>query len=258
MATKEPAGKQFSLIPVGALEQAIRLPPTQEILGLVDRRFDAALEKKDLRMVLALIEDLSQITQVAGLGLARTLYRLRESWNEFHHGEGEFEDEIFQMFGKDPLTVARYIGAWEVIQDAPEAQREPLKQRPIQDNIALWQYQNVHGKLTNEQLKAATQQPDTGSLRRYLGKLRGDEGEGRQLRWVLKRDGTLEAWSENNVTASGFIRRDAIDLSDPLRRRALFSLIAKLGVQVDGTIPKAEEAKDATRKSTGTKRSRKK
>lgn len=250
-ANKKPK-QTISLMPVGGLEQPIALPQAEEIVQRVDERFDLAVKEHDLRLVLSMVRDLDQAGRLAGLGLARTFYRLYHEWEKVYAGEGEFEDELYTQLGKDPLTVSRYIGAWSVIEAVESKEvRAALMGRPVQDLIAMWQHENAHGDLDQEQLVELSEEPDTTSVRRKLRKIRGENPDGKSMNFVLKRDGTLELWRGDNVTAMGFLRRDAIDLRDPLRRSGLSTLIRRIGCRVDGILPplrKPREKKKAKKK----------
>lgn len=235
----ERKGQEISLVSVGGLEQPIRSGPfLDKMIDQVNLHFKVALETKDIRPILQLADDLSHASQALGLGLARTFWLLQKHWRELYFGEGDFEDEVYLQFGKDPLTVQRYIGAWNVIENAPDEIADDLKTRPIQDLIAVSQHENAHGVLAPVQLQEISRQPDTISVRKVLQKIRGDPENG-MLQFVLKKDGTLEAWMGGNVTTVGFIRRDLVDLRDPLRRTAVNSIVSRARIQVDGILTSA-------------------
>ncbi len=84
----------------------------------IDSIVDEAIKEGTVEPVVNYIYNLRLISELAGKGLARFLYRVRQNWDKFIESESDdFKDYMSAVIGIHPHTVERYVGVAEKAED---------------------------------------------------------------------------------------------------------------------------------------------
>lgn len=202
----------------------------ERVLEDVSSLLDSAAKKADPDAAFRCVEQLAAAGQISGIAQSKALWTIRNKWRIFGASKTTaFEDETFLRVGLASSTVRRYVDVWDMfehwsLRECSPDTRTKLLSRPIGDLIALAQYQNEHGKLDAEQIDKVANATDTAELRKFLRIFKGEDPNSDSMTFVLRRDGTVEAWEKNNVVTLGFIRIDDEGMKEPLRKRAVEKL----------------------------------
>lgn len=125
------------LLVIGSLDQPI---PTDNdwVLKQIENIVEQAIEKNDPYIAINAFGQLYKVAKLAGLGLAKGLYLLKESWYKFNLDDETFKEMVYPKIGLHPATIDRYIETWEMLQTAaPEKVRGKLQQQNIKSLIPI-------------------------------------------------------------------------------------------------------------------------
>ena len=213
------------------LDQPTRLPQLSKVLDAVERNVNEAAKRGNPKLALTMLDHLNGIGRVSAIATAKTLWMMRDQWEEICPDADDFEYFLFHKQGSAPDTVRRYIDAWDTLitlETTSSNQFEALTQRPISDLIAISQYRNGHGSLSRSQVGELAAATDSSSVRKLLREFRGESDKNNHIEYVLEKDGSLIAWRDNERENLGFLRVESSE--DPpteLRQQALERLIRK-------------------------------
>lgn len=225
------------VVPSGGLDQPRRVPTMKTVLQQVDRGIAEAAKLGDSSLAFNVLEAMADAQAIGALGQCKTLWLMTHKWDKIAPGEGGLEELIFVRMGWERDTVRRYIGVWDMIRTfeigkVPESIVELVQARPISDLIAMYQWQNEHGRLTLDQLKQVAQAEDSSTMRGLLRKFRGAP-EYSGYGYKLRKDGSFEVWENGVMEVLGFLRVSEADMENPLRKKAMNRILKRLGVQVE-------------------------
>jgi len=217
------------------LDQPTPIPSLPMVLDQVDRIITQAITESKPEMAFQLASSFAQMNQVSGIGLAKTLWTLRQKWKELGQDRHDFESEMFMRLGKAPDTVRRYILVWEMFSWVDslldQDTRERLQSQPIAALIAMAQTMKEHGILTKEAVCELSKAPDEATVRKMLREYTGRGAPSTGVQLVIQSDGTLDAWEGGEVSHLGFLRISEEDMKDPLRSRAISRILRSAGIR---------------------------
>lgn len=234
------------LLEGGSLEQPIVLPNLTGVFRQVDSIVDYAVENASPDYALKYIGGLFKLRQITDEAAARAITRLSKRWASLGMTE-TFIDSAVRETGKQADTIRRYLLVGTMFDDMEAASMEmdlilALMGRPLQDQIAIAQAQQEHGKFKIKEFRRLAKAATTAEVRSTLRKLTGREAEdaeevpSKMLTIQVKANGNLEAWQNGKHTILGQLLVSPKDLKDPLRAKGISRLARKSQLVLDSGI----------------------
>lgn len=241
----EPTNKELALPHVGKRDQPIALPGLESLFDQIDRELEIAVEKESPENLFALAIQLNQVSQVAGIGLARLLWRMLEQWEALtgrdfpteHAKKLDFEQIIYTRIGRAKDTLDRYLDVGDMYakfqESIPVAMLKQIQERPISDQIAVAQNIKEHGALPRGAWREVAQAEDSAALRNALKEVRGKEVTGPDISFHVDGNGEFFAFVKRRRITLGFLRAGEDDLREPARQRAYERLKKRISLLED-------------------------
>lgn len=240
--------QKLSLVPASGLDQPVQVQNIVERVAQVKSAIEQAADNGNTDAAFNVVGNLSQLQQLAGIGLATALYQMRlraEDLELFGDDENlDMDDDValetafmatvFAKVGRAPDTIRRYIQVGKMLDELPKMSDDTktmIMGRQMQDLIAVSQYQNEHGKLSAKQWKKVADAEDNVAVRKTLREFKGEPENSKDLQIILRPDGTLEAWLDGQIEQIGFIRTRPEDLENTVRNKAVSRLKKRCRIQ---------------------------
>lgn len=229
----------------GRRDQPVALPNLPPLLQQIDHAIARAEEAGDPEPLFALAEQLNQIGQTAGIGLARLLWQMLTKWDTItgrsfpntRTKKLDFEQVVYTRIGRAKDTLDRYLDVGDMYakfqESIPDVVLRQIQERPISDQIAVAQNIKEHGPLPKVAWKEIAEAPDIAEVRNALKTARGKELSGPDISYHIDANGEFYAYVKRTRTTLGFLRADEDDLREPARQRAYERLKKKLSLQED-------------------------
>jgi len=194
------------LIILSGLDQSL---PTDNgwALQKVDEYINQSLSQGDVYIALDVCKQLRQVSQIAGLALAKMLYLIRDNWDYFDVEE-PFEDVAYEYIGLHSHTVDRYIKVWKMFADgvAPEE----LQQRSIKDLIPIANAVAQGYEITEDEWDKLEDAPDYSSVTRIVREdIKDQEPRRNALQLFLDSDGQITAMKDGFIHNVGYLHLDS-------------------------------------------------
>jgi hypothetical protein len=221
----------LSLLEITAsLDQPIPFE-TGDILANVDIVIEQAISEKDPEIVFSAGETLIKANRLAGIGLAKLAFTMKDRWDEFGINE-EFTDVASHYWQLAKLTIDRYIRVWEMFdkEQIPDIQKDRLLQRPMKDLVAISSMVASGFPVPEPMWEVLAEAPNNATVLQEIRDIKGVEPRGDPMIIHLERDGTLRAWRGGMGKHVGYLT-----LNDPDTdvEKAVNRIIDKVGIVVE-------------------------
>lgn len=193
----------------------------------------------------AAARELLDVQRLSGLAMGRLLYEMKDRWEhrwaELGIAQQRFEDQAHRELGLAPVTVRRYVTAWEKLQspNIPTEVKPLLLGRKMEDQVAITSTAKhmPQGDFTPGEWERIAKTADTHTLRDTLAELKGTERKNNTLVIWLRKDGTLQAKEGKGAYVTiGMLAINPVEgaaLSESKQKvatRALERIIASAGI----------------------------
>lgn len=180
-----------------------------------------------------MVNTITGLERITGVSKASTLWYISRGWSAFDIDDS-FYQLAFERSGLADDTIDRYIDAWDVVEKNRKVLDTPTLQsyieKPIEALIAVGQHAKEYGPPSKGQMKILINSADTTQLREKLNEFKGKKSSGKKgTQFVLRKDGTLEAWVNNEGLYLGYLDRSESPNAEK-RNRALASLFKRAGI----------------------------
>lgn len=194
----------------------------------IDKIFEQSLQERDIYIISKFIKQKTMQIKLAGWSLAKILYLLNTHWEEFEIQE-DFENLIMQEFGISNVTASRYIRAWSLFAEKkiPEQLQAEIQSRPIKDVIAIANTVKQGYELSKDDWENLAYSPDNKTVLGILRDIKGEEPRSNQLTIVLKRNGDLYAYQNDQSSFLGYFD---LGVLDDIKTKALERIINNTGI----------------------------
>jgi hypothetical protein len=190
-----------------ALDQPLPIQPLV-VLDKVEDVFAQSIKDKDPAIAFNAAKILIAATRIAGLGMAKLLFLMRDNWPQYHVPDN-FEDVAYEAIGLSKVTISRYIRIWEMFysKDVPPQIVENLQQRPIKDLSAIattW----AGYPIPDDKWEELAHAEDNSTVLEILREIKGEEPRKNSIILRLERNGTIRAWNRDQGHFVGYLNLD--------------------------------------------------
>lgn len=229
-------------MPNGGLDQVGVIKDAAKVIANIQAQVGNQIDEGHTDRAFEYLRYLNGVGRISGTGQAAALWKIKERWKPNGRDgvadpditNDEFAELVWTKVGYAQDTVKRYITAWDFMNEAYGRVKletwDRLVNRNITDLIAIGQYVKEHGKLSVAEINKLSLTPDLATLRDGLRKQAGDEKEKHPLgiRWMP--DGSLEAWSNDEVQIIGMLIRPEAGKPQSVGSKALARLVRRGGI----------------------------
>jgi hypothetical protein len=182
---------------VSALDQSLEVDGSEEeILKRVEELITQAIINKDVIAALNVPKQIIMVQKVAGLGLAKSIYMIKQNWEVFELDES-FDEYAMDWFGTHKATIVRYERVWRTLhseqaEDIPEKFKEKLQSLNLSSQVVVANIIEQGYELEEDEWKELSEQPDYHSINRTAREIKGKEPRAQSLQIWIEEDGTIK------------------------------------------------------------------
>lgn len=190
------------------------------IMDAVDVVVSKLYQTNDLHQVTNVLGTLDTIGELAGKAKARLLFGIHQWWLEY--GEGDFEDYIRTRTSLSSTTAQRYITVQTYLRSGEIP--EDVAVRPLRDLVPIAKTLSHGHTITRSQFNKIAKATSTREIEDVLRGVKNKPPRKNSLQIYWKKDGTIEAWKDNQPHFCGFLDKEAYE-TDPVVKQAIDRLI---------------------------------
>ncbi len=201
----------------------------EHLLSRVDEVVNEALEKGDPEIALSAGAELTKVSRLAGIGIAKLAFTLNDRWAEFEVAD-DFVNITSLYWGLSKLTIERYTRVWKMLttENIPKEVRDRLQQRPMKDLIAIGNMVAQGFPVPDPMWEIFAEAPNNATVLAEIRDIKGVEPKTGSMIIHMERDGSLRAWQNGEGIHIGYlaINEDGTD-------KAINRIIDKVGIVVE-------------------------
>ncbi len=201
----------------------------EHLLSRVDEVVNESLEKGDPEIALSAGAELTKVSRLAGIGIAKLAFTLNDRWVEFEVAD-DFVNAASLYWGLSKLTIERYTRVWKMLttENIPEEIKNKLQQRPIKDLIAIGNMVAQGFPVPDPMWEIFAEAPNNATVLAEIRDITGREPKKGSMILHMERDGSLRAWQNGEGIHIGYlaINEDGTD-------KAINRIIDKVGIVVE-------------------------
>jgi len=168
----------------------------EEILERVEKLINKAIEEKDVIKALDIPKQIIMVQKVAGLGLAKAIYMIKNNWDAFELDES-FDEYAMEWFGSHKATITRYERVWRTLHsdqadNIPEKAKEKLQSMNLSSQVVVANIIEQGYELDDNEWKELSEQPDYHSVNRIARDIKGKDPRSQSLQIWIEEDGTIK------------------------------------------------------------------
>ena len=178
-------------------------------LDKVDEYVQHSLDEHNVYIALDVCKQLREVSQIAGLALAKMLYLVKTNWQEYGIEE-PFEEVSYEYVGLHHHTVERYIKVWGMFAEniAPVS----LQQRNIRDLIPIANAVAQGYEITDNEWGKLSDAPDYSTVSRIVREdIKDKEPRKNALQLFLDTDGYITALKDGMTYSVGYLNINSDD-----------------------------------------------
>ena len=186
---------------------------TEWIEQKVDEIINKSLEEHDVFIALNACKELTTVSKLSGLGLAKFLYLIKKNWHKYNVEEN-FDDVVYAYIGVHEHTVDRYVKVYELITEyAPPEVAPTLKQYNMNMLIPIANAVAEGFDVSEKQWEKILEAPDANAISTIVREEIKEIPPRKSLLLIVfhKSDGTIWAWQNNTRHYAGKLEVDAED-----------------------------------------------
>lgn len=216
------------LLVIGSLDQPI---PTDNdwVLRQIESIVQQAIEKGDPYIAINAFGQLYAVAKLAGLGLAKGLYLLKESWHKFGLDEETFKEMVYPKIGLHSATIDRYIETWKMLQTAaPKEVRDRLQQQNIKSLIPIAKAVKQGYDINAAEWEELADAPDFATVAQIVREdIKNKPPRKGSLTLVIDNIGTIWAYHEGDKKFIGSLE---VSDDDDAVQKAIERIISNSGI----------------------------
>ncbi len=215
------------LLILNGLDQSLSVDDSG-ILEQVTNIVAESLEQKDPYIALKFGANLIMASQLAGMGLAKLFYLMRENWDNYGR-EDDFDEVAYDYVGRTKSTVDKYVRVWEMYEQdlIPEELSSEIRQKNIKDQIPIASLLSQGYEPDEDEWQDLADAPDNSSVLAKVREIKGTAPRKGALLIYLTPDGTLQAEQQGKVEYVGYLN---IDEEGEIKQKAIQRLLKSAGV----------------------------
>jgi len=186
---------------------------TEWIEQKVDEIINKSLEEHDVFIALNACKELTTVSKLSGLGLAKFLYLIKKNWHKYNVEEN-FDDVVYAYIGVHKHTVDRYVKVYELIAEyAPSEVAPTLKQYNMNMLIPIANAVAEGFDVSEKQWEKILEAPDANAISTIVREEIKEIPPRKSLLLIVfhESDGTIWAWQNNTRHYVGKLEVDAED-----------------------------------------------
>ena len=213
----------------GSLDQSLKTD-TSWVFKQIDKKIAESVKQRSSIIALNICRELKAVGQVAGLGLAKTLYEIKQNWENYDDVGDNFEDTVTDYAGLHIHTVERYLKVWQMKQDnvVPEKLQKDIFDRNIKEIIPIANTLSQGYEIDKDEWEELAIAPDHSTVSSICRDIKGQPPRKSALQIVMDRDGTLQAIQGGQVEHVGFLNVE--DIESEIAQKAIARLISSGGI----------------------------
>jgi len=216
------------LMLISSFDQSVSAD-TSWVFDQIDQKIRESVEKRSAFIALNICRELKAVGQVAGLGLAKTLYQIKQNWENYDDVGDNFEDTISDYAGINVRTVERYIRVWKMKEDniVPKELEKDIFDRNIKEIIPIANAINQGYEIEDDEWQELADAPDLNTVGGIMRDIKGQPPRKSALQIVMDRDGTLNAIQAGEFGYVGFLN---VDEDNEVAQKAIARLVSSGGI----------------------------
>jgi len=178
---------------------------------------------------LNICRELKAVGQVAGIGLAKTLYQIKQNWENYDDVGDNFEETVADYAGIGISTVERYLRVWDMKEKriVPEELEDEIFNRNIKEIIPIANAVDQGYEIEDDEWEDLANSPDYNSVSSVVRDIKGKPPRKSALQITLDREGNLYAMKAGEVAYIGFL---SLDEENEVAQKAIARLISSGGI----------------------------
>jgi hypothetical protein len=195
---------------ISPLDQSLDIDGSEEeILTRVEELINKAIEERDVISALNVPRQIIMVQKVAGLGLAKSIYMIKQNWEVFELDES-FDEYAMDWFGAHKATITRYERVWrnlhsETSNTIPEDAKDKLRSMNLSSQIVVANIIDQGYDLEEDEWKELSEQPDYHSVSRIAREIKGKEPRSQSLQIWIEEDGTIKCSKGGGIYYVGWL-----------------------------------------------------
>jgi len=185
---------------------------------IILQRIDEAINQaQTVDEALLVVEQLVVISELSGLGLAKSLYEIKKKFNVD-------EDYIYERVGKHKTTVQNYIRIWKMFAEKliPDEYMEAIQSRNIKDLVPIANALEQGYEFTDSIWEDIAQAPNFNTVSKVVReKVKGEEGRTNLLTIMLKSNGDIIGYKNGEQYFGGHLVMDNQEVITQIRERII-------------------------------------
>jgi len=195
------------------------------VLEQVELSIQRGIKQKNALIPLNVCKQLIEVTQLAGLGLAKTFYLLEKNWDKFET-DGEFDEIAYEYLGKHSHTVERYVKVWRMFDEniAPKK----LQQKSIGELIPIGNAIAQGYEISDDQWEELSEAPDPRTVRKIIREdVKHQDPRKSALQLFLTEEGSITVIKAGEIDFAGSLN---IQSESPIVQQAIERIIKNSGM----------------------------
>lgn len=189
-----------------------------DMRSLILQRIDTAIQEADnVDDALLVVEQLIVISELSGLGLAKSLYEIKK---RFHVDD----DYIYERVGKHKNTVQNYIRIWKMFAEKliPEEYFDDIQSRNIKDLVPIANAIEQGYEFTDKDWKDIVHAPNFNTVSKVIREqVKGEDGRINLLTIMLKPNGDIIGYKNGEQYYGGHLAMDSTEVVTQMRERII-------------------------------------
>lgn len=215
------------LMVVSPLDQAL----DTDNIGFLDRikqTVQESVEKKDISIIMGVLDSMVKASKMSGLGLACGLYYINKNWETFGIDD-DFVDYVYVVLGLHRHTTDRYIDVWSMYdnKEIPEEIAPRIMQQNIKSQIPIAKAIAQGNEFDEEQWEELAEASSESEVRFIIREAKGKEPRKGSLQLFLDRDGSLKVISDGQIFEAGYLD---IFSDEPAVQKAVDRIVSNSGI----------------------------
>jgi hypothetical protein len=177
---------------------SVNMDNRDKLFELVDGYVKEAKSQNNPYIALNACKDLLEVSQLAGLALAKMFYDLKQMWEEFDVAE-EFEDIAYIYLGKHPHTINRYLRVWSMFAEnkIPNEQKDAMMGMNIKSLIPVANALEQGHEIDEDEWEEIAEASDYQEVSRIIREeVKGSDPRKNALILTIDKVGTIFAMQE--------------------------------------------------------------
>ena len=213
----------------GSLDQSLKTD-SDWIFKQIDKKIQESVEQRSSIIALNICRELKAVGQVAGLGLAKTLYQIKQNWGNYDDVGDNFEDTISDYAGINITTIDRYLKVWTMKENGivPTELEKDIFDRNIKEIIPIANTIDQGYEIDKDEWGELAIAPDLNTVSSICRDIKGQPPRKSALQIVMDRDGTLNAIQAGQVEHVGFL--NVQEYENAIAQKAIARLVSSGGI----------------------------